>query len=185
MKKQRVINIAIYIVLISIILFLAIDRNKLSREVNNLDEKYVSIKKYDSLNVELNNKLKTKDTNIKELKDKIEELDSTLNLKNEMIEKLPKLDELMLEKLKAKGIDDPIKLAEDLMNHPELIPYKGSLGGKMSFFSTEDIFVLSDRWVLAYFEDGHNYGYMLLRYEITKIKDNVQIKWNAIDSYLF
>lgn len=179
LKKKRVINISIYIIMICIILFLAVDRNKLAKEVNSLDDKYAS------LNDALNNTLETKDANIKVLTDKIEELNSTLNLKNEMIEQSPKLDALMLENLKAKGIDDPIKLAEDLMKHPELIPYKGSLGGKMSFFSTEDIFVLSDRWVLAYFEDGHSCGYMLLRYEITRHKDNIEINWKPIESYLF
>jgi hypothetical protein len=161
------------------LLIFVIERNILIKKVSDLNNKY------EGLNTELNKKLKAKDAAIKELTSNIEELNSIIKSKNEIIEKLPKLDEPMLQQLKEKGIDDPIKLKEDLMKHPELIPYKGSLGGRMSFFSNKDIFVLSDRWVLAYFEDGHTYGYMLLSYEITNNDDNLKIKWKVIDSYLF
>lgn len=185
MKKQRVINIVIYILLISVILFLSIDRNKLAREVSDLDEKYLSSEKYESEIADLNNKIKSQDSTIKELTKKIEGLNSIISYKDKMIEKLPKPDEIMLADLKDKGIDDLIKLAEDLMKHPELIPYKGSLGGKMGFFSTDHIYVLTDKWVLAYFEDGHTCGYMLLSYDIVKNKDDVEIKWKVLDSYLY
>lgn len=72
-------------------------------------------------------------------------------------------------------------IINDLMKHDELIPYEGVLGGKMNFYSEKDIFVLSDKWVLAYFEDGHIGGNMLLEYSI---KDD-KISWKVIDSYVF
>lgn len=72
------------------------------------------------------------------------------------------------------------QIIDDLTKHSELIPYKGVLGGKMGFYK-EDIFVISDKWVLAYFEDGHIGGNMLLEYSV---KDE-NIFWKVIDSYLF
>jgi len=71
------------------------------------------------------------------------------------------------------------KIIADLLKHPELIPYEPVLGGEMGFFK-ENTKVLSDRWVFAYFEDGHIYGYMLLGYSI----ENGIIKWEVIDSYV-
>lgn len=67
----------------------------------------------------------------------------------------------------------------DLLQHPELIPYEPVLGGKMAFFK-ENTKVLSDRWVFAYFEDGHIYGHMLLDYTVA----NGKITWKVIDSYI-
>jgi len=67
------------------------------------------------------------------------------------------------------------------MSHNELIPYKGALGGTMKFFHENNIHILSPNWVLAYFEDGHNFGEMLLEYQV--LKDGA-ISWRVIDSYL-
>lgn len=78
----------------------------------------------------------------------------------------------------SAGLAD--KLAGDLIAHPELIPYDGVLGGTMGFYSRDSVRVLSDRWVLASFEDGHRMGRMLLRYDVT---DN-GIVWKVIDSYI-
>ncbi|MGI6451468.1 MAG: DUF4362 domain-containing protein [Desulfitobacteriia bacterium] len=71
-------------------------------------------------------------------------------------------------------------IINDLMQHPELIPYDGVLGGTMGFYDPESIQVLSDRWVFAGFDDGHINGYMLLSYRINDGK----ISWEVIDSYL-
>jgi len=71
-------------------------------------------------------------------------------------------------------------IINDLISHPELIPYDGVLGGKMGFYYPDEIRVLTDRWVLAGFDDGHINGYMLLSYSI----DNGKISWKVIDSYL-
>lgn len=67
----------------------------------------------------------------------------------------------------------------DLLKHPELIPYEPVLGGKMAFYKEESQ-VLSDKWVFAYFEDGHIFGHMLLAYTV----DNGVIKWDVLDAYI-
>lgn len=70
-------------------------------------------------------------------------------------------------------------IISDLLKHPELIPYEPVLGGKMTFYK-EHTQVLSDKWVFAYFEDGHIVGHMLLGYSV---HDGV-ISWEVIDSYV-
>ncbi|MBC8470204.1 MAG: hypothetical protein H8D56_12095 [Planctomycetes bacterium] len=83
---------------------------------------------------------------------------------------------------KIKGLKDPVKdIISDLRQHRELIPYEGSLGGTMNFYSEGQIWILTKKWVLAYFEDGHNGGYLLLEYEVTK---DGKIKWNTVTSYI-
>jgi len=87
-----------------------------------------------------------------------------------------------IEGMKIKGLKDPVKdIISDLMQHRELIPYEGSLGGTMNFYSEGQIWILTKKWVLAYFEDGHNGGYLLLEYEVTK---DSKIKWNTVASYI-
>jgi hypothetical protein len=61
-------------------------------------------------------------------------------------------------------------LADDLMKHKELIPFKGVLGGTPYYFS---IFFFDD-YVFAYATDGHIGADMVLSYTITK---EGEIKW--------
>ena len=84
--------------------------------------------------------------------------------------------------LKRKGLHDPVHdITVDLMRHTELIPYEGVLGGTMGFYSEDMIHVLTKRWVLASFEDGHIGGKMLLEYQVS---GGGEITWSVIDSYL-
>jgi hypothetical protein len=84
--------------------------------------------------------------------------------------------------LTRKGLTDPAsEIVADLQKHPELIPYKGVLGGTMGFYYKEEIHILTPKWVIASFEDGHMAGIMLLRYEVS---DDGKISWKVIDSYL-
>jgi len=77
------------------------------------------------------------------------------------------LTETDIRKLKKVGLHDPVnELRRDLVAHPELIPYKGVLGGTMQFVG-DRVALLSTRWVFAEFEDGHIGGSCLLEYEIT------------------
>jgi len=88
----------------------------------------------------------------------------------------------VIAELKEKGLADPVKdLRADLKRHPELIPHKGTLGGTMGFYFPNKIHVLSSQWVLAYFEDGHNGGYVLLKFAVT---DKGLISWKTVDSFL-
>jgi len=87
-----------------------------------------------------------------------------------------------LEDLKKKGLEDPIPdLIADLQKHPELISQEGVLGGTMAFGFPEKIHILTERYVLAYFEDGHIAGWMLLEYGVAR---GGKITWRVIDSYL-
>jgi hypothetical protein len=87
-----------------------------------------------------------------------------------------------IAQLKRKGISNPEEdLAADLMQHRELIPYKGVMGGTMGFYSKKEIHVLNTRWVLASFEDGHIGGNMLLEYAVSP---GGEIQWKVISAYL-
>jgi len=46
----------------------------------------------------------------------------------------------------------------------------------MRFYDRE-IYVLNNKWVFAYFEDGHYGGQMLLSYDVS---DSAGIKWTMI-----
>ncbi len=87
-----------------------------------------------------------------------------------------------IQAMKKKGLTDPVsQIIADLKQHRELIPYKGVLGGTMNFCDDSKIWILTKKWVLAYFEDGHVAGYLLLEYEIAQ---GGGITWKTIASYL-
>ena len=87
-----------------------------------------------------------------------------------------------IEELQKKGLQDPVRdLVSDLQAHPELIEQQGVLGGTMAFGFPEKIHVLTERYVLAYFEDGHIAGWMLLEYGVAR---GGRITWRVIDSYI-
>lgn len=70
------------------------------------------------------------------------------------------------EALPNREVPPPEVVVEELLQRPELIPYEGTLGGSMGFYSEENIHVLNDQWVFARFEDGHIQGSMLLEYSV-------------------
>jgi hypothetical protein len=92
---------------------------------------------------------------------------------------LPGGDVAQLQKKGLSHLEEA--LATDLMGHKELIPYKGIMGGTMGFYSKENIHVLTPRWVMASFEDGHIGGHMLLEYAVSP---GGEIQWKVISSYL-
>ena len=87
-----------------------------------------------------------------------------------------------IRKMQKKGMKDPVNdIVTDLKQHGELIPYQPSMGGKMNFYDAGKIWILTGKWVFAYFEDGHNGGYILLEYDITP---GGKIIWKVLASYL-
>jgi hypothetical protein len=85
-----------------------------------------------------------------------------------------------IKDMKEKGLSNPVQdIISNLMKHNELIPYKGVLGGTMRFYEKE-IRILTNKWVLAYFEDGHIGGYLLLEYDIS---NDGKINWKRIASH--
>ncbi|HPN57965.1 MAG TPA: hypothetical protein PLU11_02290 [Chitinophagaceae bacterium] len=125
----------------------------------------------------LNQLVSQKTNSLKILQNKIDSLrNESIELKEELNEWFTEIE---IDKLRAKGIQHPEQeITIDLLNKPNLIPYLGVLGGTMRF---GDIKLLGDRWVVAYFADGHIDGEMILRYTITK---DLKIKWTVIDHYL-
>jgi hypothetical protein len=86
-----------------------------------------------------------------------------------------------IERLSRNGLENPIlDLKNDLMAHPELIPYEGVLGGTMGFYSENRIWVLTERWAVAEFDDGHRMGYLFLDYSV----ENGAITWTVNSHYL-
>jgi hypothetical protein len=49
----------------------------------------------------------------------------------------------------------------------------------MGFYSPDDIVLLNDRWVHAYFEDGHTAGSMLLEFDV---REGGEIVWRPLAS---
>jgi len=82
--------------------------------------------------------------------------------------------------LQSRGLADPVEdIVADLQKHPELIPFEGHFGGTMDFYDG-CVLALTDRWVLASFEDGHNDGYILLRFDVGPDGD---IRWERLAAY--
>ena len=136
--------------------------------------------------------------NLKKLNDKLTQLEiknqnisqkllqmnnhrSSLPEQSQVAESKNLIDDFQLKKLVKKGLKDPINdLRNDLIQHPELIPYKGVLGGTVGFGEDPDsIIILNEKWILAVFSDGHFEGVMLLEFNIL----NNKIMWKVIDSY--
>lgn len=83
-----------------------------------------------------------------------------------------------LNSLREKGLSDPeANLRNDLISKQEILLPKGSLGGTMAI---REVRILNDRFALAYYEDGHNGGHLLLRFTVEPDK---RITWKVLDRY--
>lgn len=93
------------------------------------------------------------------------------------VDELGSLSEGDMQKLRKKGLKNPeVDLMNDLnRKQSQLIPAEGVLGGTMAI---RDSRILNDRYAMAYYEDGHRGGYMLLKYEVS----NGNIAWKVVDS---
>lgn len=142
-------------------------KNKLNTELNNHKDRLTSAEQREQ----------TLTTQVNDLETQIATLQSALEPFKDAIPLRP-LYPHQVEELKQKGLADPIQdIVADLMQHNELIPYEGVLGGTMCLCYPDAIHVLNSRWVLAYFEDGHIAGRMLLEYEVSA---GGQITWKVL-----
>ena len=92
------------------------------------------------------------------------------------------IHDLYIRALRTQGLKNPVgDLISDLQRHPEVIPYRGTLGGRMAFNDPNRIRVLSGRWVYAPFEDGHIAGEAILEY---RVGSRGSISWRVLESRL-
>lgn len=74
------------------------------------------------------------------------------------------------------GIEDPAEFIKNaLRKRPELIPLKAVLGGTMRFGNIQ---ILSDKWLIADFNDGHIEGKALYKYEL---KSNNTMEYQLLE----
>jgi len=115
---------------------------------------------------------------------KLQQENTSLNGKIAELEEVTKAngpvmsEEIINQNLKEEGLTvEDLKKA--LRERPDLINHKPVLGGTM-FFPEKGIRVLTDKWILAEFEDGHILGYALIEYQVKSGK----ISFRVIDSYV-
>jgi len=95
---------------------------------------------------------------------------------------LPGVSEYDMRQLRNRGAQDlRAQLFFDLRRRTDLIPYEGVLGGTMHFPSPDYFWILAHPWALAYFEDGHRAGYLLLEYRFVSPEE---ITWKVMGSQL-
>ena len=96
----------------------------------------------------------------------------------QFMDELGSMSEADISRLKKQGLRNPeVALKNDLVkNQATLIPVQGTAGGTMAF---RDIRILNDHYALAYFEDGHTGGNMLLKYSVM----NGKVTWKVLDAY--
>ncbi len=143
---------------------------------------------------EAEGRLAVADKQVEKIDEKLEQKDETVDSLEEMVlppdtmelvppggaafvDELGSLSESDIQKLQRKGLKNP---ESDLMNdlnrkQSQLIPVQGTMGGTMTI---RDSRILNDRYALAYYEDGHNGGYLILKYTV----NNGTINWTVVDS---
>jgi len=156
--------------LLAVMLFLAYSLWNNRQQIDDLEHREARL-------VEERDTLRTK---IEELEKMVDKIDPDIIENDEAGRSL--LSDFEINRLRRQGLDDPVNdITSDLLTRNDLIPYEGVLGGTMSFYSPQNIHILSPQWVFAYFEDGHIRGEMLLEFSV----DNEGvINWRVIDSYL-
>ncbi len=113
---------------------------------------------------------------------KLETLENLVVEQQMIIDRFPNLSDYWKTELVGKGLGFPPEndIKKDLTRRHALIPFKAELGGRMRFFSEKNIHILNHKWVIAYFEDGHISGHMILKYDVN---DGI-INWTVLDAEL-
>lgn len=169
----RKVSITVNILLCVVIIFLVY---MLQQSKNNAEDQMVIASqeaKNEKQQMELDYKeeiLKLSKAN-RELK---KEYDDYKGVMKATIEKLKIMDYAAEDSLETWGIKDTNIIVEDLKKHPELIPFKGSLGGTMGFYT---VHVLNEKWAYVGFEDGHSGGIGLYEYTVN---EDQSITWQVI-----
>lgn len=184
-SKERFFWIGFSVVLIIVILILLLKALDYKRRFKDSQDSFDYKRRYEdsqnylmSIQQSASEREKMLSEDIRSLKEKLQNYGVLAHFTGLSLDGLSYKE---VEELQRKGLKDPVNdLITDLRKHRELIPYEGILGGTMDFYTDESIHVLSSKNVLAYFEDGHICGYMLLEYHVS----NGEISWKVIDSRL-
>ena len=76
---------------------------------------------------------------------------------------------------KYDGIQDPADFIKNqLRNQPERIPLSPAVGGTMAF---RKIDIISEKWLLAIYDDGHVQGKAIMEYEL---QPNGTVKYTVV-----
>ncbi len=120
---------------------------------------------------------------IEKFTEKVEELDDLLVASQ--IDKKQFMDRLLVSaepsaevvsRLKGDGFASVHDFLATLRLENDLIPYEGVLGGTMAWWP-KGSYVLTEHFVLGYFEDGHVGGYAVLEYEIDPVGN---VEWTLL-----
>lgn len=104
----------------------------------------------------------------------------TAEMNSRPIPPITLMSDSALRRLKDQGLSDPIgQIVAELRKRPDLIPFEASSGGTMTFRDDEK-WVVTEKWVLAYCEDGHTGGRVLLEFSV----NNGRLDWRRIAAYL-
>ncbi|TCK98119.1 hypothetical protein EDC19_0537 [Natranaerovirga hydrolytica] len=140
----------------------------------NIDDE--TVEELNTIIDQLQNEKNTLQEENEQLTSQIESLTTGTNTQND-----PFMDDFVRTKIEDLGFDDPEDILKDLVeNNQDLIPYEGVLGGTMRWFQ-DHCYILTEKYVLGYFEDGHISGQALLRYSVD---NNQDITWVILDAYL-
>lgn len=128
--------------------------------------------KIDSIQIELNSSIKLIDS-LKSQSDALKsQNDSLITVINYWFNE--KYDANALLNI---GINNPKEfIIKSLRAKPEIIPIKGVLGGTMRFGNVE---ILSHKWIIADFDDGHILGSAIFRYYLN---DKKELEFQLIES---
>lgn len=179
MDKNKIIIIALVMLVILAASFVIRnyynDYNQLSVENGDLKEtieaynKTIANLETEKAELEVKNKILADE--MKNSKEKIEALEQTNAASY-------KINDFYVQDIEEQGYTTD-EILNDLNNQNDLIPFDGVLGGTMSWWSGNS-YVLTNKYVLGYFEDGHIMGYGLLEYQL---KEDT-IEWKLIDAHL-
>lgn len=112
----------------------------------------------------------------------IDSLNGVVSELRSFIPSLPFLDEMQLNHLKSMGLENPVEdLRSNLLSRSDLIMQKSESGGRMDFYFPSAIHILNTRWAMAYFEDGHYAGSVLLKFSVHED----EVTWIVLDEMMY
>lgn len=183
-----VLIVGLLIIAIIIILALTFYGNNLSEQLEFQQTEFQNLEKELSIkSSELTKLTGEKEDLIKQVAQTAVEYDSklleakqTLDAQKLALDNSYTLPNSVVEHIQKNGYATSAKLLETLIDHNDLIPIEGVLGGTMRWWPENSV-ILDWQRAFGYFEDGHIMGYGLLKYEFDA-QGNVQ--WHLLESYV-